>query len=42
MSTMRKQWGLIALATPLLLAGSLALPTTRLSKVKDENSRDFS
>ena len=28
MSTMRKQWGLIALATPLLLAGSLALPTT--------------
>ena len=25
---MRKQWGLIALATPLLLAGSLALPTT--------------
>ena len=28
MSMMRKQWGLIALATPLLLAGSLALPTT--------------
>ena len=28
MSTMRKQWGLIALATPLLLAGSLAVPTT--------------
>ena len=28
MSTMRKRWGLIALATPLLLAGSLALPTT--------------
>lgn len=28
MSMMRKQWGLIALATLLLLAGSLALPTT--------------
>ena len=28
MSMMRKQWGLIALATPLLMAGSLALPTT--------------
>ena len=42
MSMMRKQWGLIALATPLLLAGSLALPTTKLLKVKFEKSRDFS